>query len=494
MIGLSESLSTYVRRELKINDNRTAFTEQELASVSYISMSREDMNVIKYFKNLSVLSLEKYPSLTSDDIKYIGEIIPSIISLTVKEQNAIFNLDLSSYKNLIELAVIHNDNLIDIKGLSKVKRLTFYDNKEFKNIKHIVDYIIENPDCKVSLDFLYYISIKRENIKEEIFKNIVWVESLGLRSFVVHEYTDMEINYVMDCISRIACKYTYVTDDLLDKFSILYYWMIENIDFINEDDEKNYNMIDYNNTYKVFNSRRAGRLSYAKTFQMLLSYLNIDSYLVYSYGTLDSIGFYEGKKVYSLLGSSDYALLRVNIDGKFYYCDIAWDSSINNYKYADALRSFLLSKEELSLKHKFVGEGNVRKSYSFHGDDASDLVSYAKDRIQDVDEFFNQIDRLDRLILSLDVETSIVDNILASKDLNNTFKFDGEKKGLQLTIKSSQDTKKQCINQKEILIKKYEKELIKNYVGPNEDLKAYIQMLKDSYRISDSLYNVLAVL
>ena len=112
MIELSESLSTYVRRELKIDDNRVKFTENELASVSYVSISRDDMGVIKYFRNLSVLSAEHYPSLTDDDLKYIGEIIPSIISLKIKEQNSIYKVDLSSFNNLIELALIHNDNLI----------------------------------------------------------------------------------------------------------------------------------------------------------------------------------------------------------------------------------------------------------------------------------------------------------------------------------------------------------------------------------------------
>lgn len=495
MIELSESLSAYVRRELKIDDDRRQFTESELASVSYISMSRDDMPYIPYFRNLSVLSLEHYPSLSGSDLEYIGKTIPSIISLKIKEQNGIYKLDLSPFKNLVELAVIHNDNLIEIKGLKKVKRFTFYDNKEYKDIKQIVDFIKKCPDCMLNLDFLYYIDLKRNNIAEDVFNKISWIESLGLRNYYVHEYSQMEINFVMDFIERIVSKYTFVDDTPFEKFAILYVWMIQNVKFINEDDKENVNSVDYNNTYKVLNSRKAGRISFAKTFQMLLEYAGFQSYIVYSYGALDSIGFYEGKKIFSLLGSSDYTLLRLNVDGNSYYSDIAWDSMIDSYKYADALRLFLVSKDELAKRHKIVGEGNVLNSHAYGGDDSADLILFAKDRIAEVDESFGEIEKVDSLIFSLDVEIAVVENILASREMNNSFKYDGEKEGLTLTIQASKNKKNELLEIKKNLIKNYSNELIRNYIGKDktkDNYKEALEDLKNNYLISNSLYNILS--
>ena len=493
MIELSESLSTYVRRELKIDDNRVKFTENELASVSYVSISRDDMGVIKYFRNLSVLSAEHYPSLTDDDLKYIGEIIPSIISLKIKEQNSIYKVDLSSFNNLIELALIHNDNLIDVKGMKKVKRFTFYDNKEYLNSQQIVDYLNKNADCRATIDFLYYVDFKRSHLKENLYGNISWVESLGLRSYFVHEFSLMEINFVMDTISRIVSKYVYVNDTPFEKFAIIYRWMIDNIRFLNEDDKGYMSIVNYNNTFKVLNTRCGGRLSFARTFQMLLSYAGIKSFAVYSYGALDSIGFFDGKKVFSLLGTSDYSLIRVLLDGKYYYSDIAWDSLIDHNKYVDALRVFLVSKRELFSRHKFVGEGNVIDSYTF-ADDVMSLLLFATDRIQEVDRLFNQLDGIDVSIMNSDIERSVINNILLSKESNNSFKYDGEKEGLMLSINSVEERKKELKENKKKIIESNFNELINNYIGNNinrDDIKEILNKMKDSYVISNSLYDIL---
>lgn len=498
MIQLSESLSTYVRRELKImDDKRTSFSENELASVSYVSMSKDDMNVIKYFRNLSVLSLEHYPSLSDEDIKYIGEQISSIISLKIKEQNQIYKLDLSSYNNLVNLALIHNENLVQIDGLNKIKRFTFYDNKEFKNVKHIVDYLNKASDCMATLDFLYYVNFKRSNLLEERFSNISWVESLGLRSYSIHEFNNMEIDFIMEFISRIVSKYIYINDTPYEKFAILYRWMIDNIRFLNEDDSGYMSLSNYNNTFKVLNTRCGGRLSYSRTFQMILSYAGIDSFTVYSYGALETIGFFDNQKAFSLLGTSDYSLVRVLLDNKYYYSDITWDSMIDNYKQSDVLRVFLVSKRELLSKHKFVGEGNVIESHSYSNDNILEINQFAKDRIIEVDQLFGEIDTIDSLIFNADIEKSILENILLAKENTNSFKYDGAKERLCLSIDSVESKKRELIKQKRNIISINYGELIDNYLGDNiniMDVQGILDKLLKSYRISKSLYNILSSL
>ena len=294
----------------------------------------------------------------------------------------------------------------------------------------------------------------------------------------------------MDCISSIASKYTYVNDTPLEKFTVLYKWMLENVEFVNED-EKNSNYAIPNNTYKVFNTRTGGRLSYARAFQMLLTYVDIESTAVYSYGALDSIGFYNGNKVFSLFGTSDYSLIRICIDGENYYCDVAWDSIIDNYKYSDALRLFLVSKDELGLRHRFVGEGNIINSYSYPGDDAADLVMFATYRIDEVDKLFGELEKLDGLILAVDVEKSILKSIIDARELNKAYKFEQEKEALLLSVDSEDIKKNELLRRKAAIIKENSKVLMENYIEGN-DVKEYLKEKKENYVISNSLYSILS--
>ena len=101
MIRLSDNLSRYVRKALKITDEKVnMFSEEELARITSISISRDDISVVKYFKNLIHIDFNSYPSLTTEDVVFIGNELPNISSLKIKEQNSIYRLDLSSYKNL----------------------------------------------------------------------------------------------------------------------------------------------------------------------------------------------------------------------------------------------------------------------------------------------------------------------------------------------------------------------------------------------------------
>ncbi len=404
MIRLSDNLSRYVRNVLKINDNKVnMFSEEQLSKITSISISRDDVSVVKYFKNLVHLDFNSYPSLTSEDVLFIGCELPNISSIKIKEQNSIYRLDLSSYKNLKEVAIIHNENLVDFCGIDNVYRFTFYDNKEYKNNKQLVDYLDKHPESIVTLDFLYYIHVYRNIKNKSIFEKIRWVESTGLRNFNVHQFTKDEIESVIGYIGDIASKFTYPSDDPIEKFTILYQWMITNIKFYNADDPTVEENIDMNNSYTVFNYGSGGRVSYAKAFQMLLTYVDVDATIVNSYGALDSIGYYNGKKVFSLFGTSDYSLLRLTIDGRNYYCDVAWDSMIKNFQYFDVLRLFLISKDELSLRHRLVGEGNVLNSYSYHGDDSDELVFFAQKRVEEVNKFFDHLNEVDKKIKGIEI-------------------------------------------------------------------------------------------
>jgi hypothetical protein len=214
----------------------------------------------------------------------------------------------------------HNDNLLDVYGLSKVNKLVFYDNKDYKNIQQIVDYLLLDDKKSLTLDIVYYVDIANilYDLGESslVLDKISWIESIGLRKYSTYEYSKGEIESIFKYISFIASKYVYKTDSDIEKFTILYTWMINNIKFLNEDDPNGENLNLISNVNKVFSYGRGGRLSFAKAFQLLLSFANIKSSVVYSMGANDVIGFYNDQKVCSLLGESDYAVLRVNLDNR----------------------------------------------------------------------------------------------------------------------------------------------------------------------------------
>lgn len=398
MVNICGSLAVKINDILGKSSDNTIFDESELSSLKKISLSKSELCYIDYLSSIEILELEAFPSITNGDLENIADRLSKLRGLKIKEQNALFDLDLTCLQRLEELCLIHNDNLINIKGLDKIRRFIFYDNKDFGNVKQIVDFLLNNRNSTITLDVSYYIDIVNilfdMNIDVSLLDRFTWVESSGLRKYHTYEYTKAEIDTMLGIISSIVSKYVYVTDGDIEKFGVLYDWMINNINFVNEDDPKLENVNLVSNVNKVFNYRKGGRLSYAKAFQMLLSFAGIKSSVVYSLGAIDDIGTYNGEKIYSLLGESDYAVLRVTLDGRYYYCDVAWDALTLERGFYDKLRLFLFSKNELKIRHRFVGEANIVNTHSYRGDDSDDLIMFANDRIKEVNETFADIERL----------------------------------------------------------------------------------------------------
>lgn len=425
MINISGSLASKFNTILDKSDTNTIFSDFELSSIKKISLSKKDMDYIKYLTGVEVLELDSFPSVTNDDISLIASTLTKLKGLKIKEQNALFDLDLTPLQHLEELCLIHNDNLVNIAGLDKIRRFTFYDNKDFEDIKQIVDFLLKNQNSTITLDVSYYIDIVNilfeRNVETSVLNRFVWVESIGLRKYHTYEYTNAEIDSMLKMISSIVSKYVYATDGDIEKFGVLYNWMINNIKFVNEDDPKLENVNLVRNVNSVFNFGKGGRLSYAKAFQMLLSFAGIKSSVVYSLGAIDDIGTYNGEKIYSLLGESDYAVLRVTLDGRDYYCDVAWDALMLEHGYYDKLRLFLFSKNELKIRHNFVGEANITNTHSYRGDDSDDLIVFANERLREVRDTFEDIERLkpeiDGMGLNIAISKSRIREI--KSDLDN---------------------------------------------------------------------------
>jgi hypothetical protein len=506
MVKLDGELANVVRKELGIKDKKvTEFKEEDLKTVTQIRISRDDLELLKYFPNVSVLDIDLFPSILDEDLIDISNALPNVSSLKIKEQNDLYEIDLSTFTNIKEIALIHNDNLRSFKIVKLLDRFTFYDNKDFNRCDQIVSYLINNPDAKVTLDIAQYIDtarlIYRLHEDSSLLSRITWVECSGLRKYSMHQFTNDEIVSLMGAISSIASKYIYVSDGEIEKFGILYKWMINNVSFVNEDEPNNESASNINNIYKVFNFRKGGRLSYAKAFQILLSYVGIESTVVYSYGARDEIGYYNGKKVYSLLGDSDYALLRVKLDGRYYYTDVAWDSMISKLNYFDELRLLLISKDELKLRHKLVGEDEITKSYSYNGDDSDDLIVFANDRINEVDKLFTDIERYDSSIYGLEIDSKLIEGRIEklNKEKNEPNSSDktieGELEDLNHDLDENQAELHRINNYKQGIFDSYAEVLKSRYLYnqkySNEEIKKDLDNRKALFLISDYVYNIL---
>ena len=506
MVKLDGELAVVVRKELGIKDKGVKdFKEADLAKVSKIRISRNDLSLLEYFPNVKIVDIDLFPSITDADLLVISNSLPNIASLKIKEQNDLFEADLSTFNNLREVAMIHNDNLRSFKLVKLLDRFTFYDNKDFNRCDQIVSYLISNDEAKVTMDIAHYIDVARliYRLHEDVslIQRITWVECTGLRKYSMHQFTNEEIESLMGAVSSIVSKYIYITDGEVEKFGVLYRWMIKNVSFVNEDDAQGENINNVNNVYKVFNYRKGGRLSYAKAFQILLSYAGIESTVVYSFGAFDTIGYFNGKKVYSLLGDSDYALLRVKLDGRYYYCDVAWDSLISKIRYFDELRLLLISKDELRLRHKLVGEDEIEKSYSYKGDDSDDLVMFGDNRLDEVDKLFADIERVDPDIYGLKIDSELIKNriekLKAEKNEPNSSEkaIEAELEELNHDLDEDQAELYRMNNYKQGIYDSYAAVLKSRYLYNqqygNEEIKKDLDNRKALFLISDYVYDIL---
>jgi len=197
MVNLSKNLSKIVSKQLGLN-LKEEFSEDELSKINVLELMQEDIVYLDYFKNVSELIFSQFPSITEDNIKEVASKIQNLEILRIREQSALKDIDLSNFKNLKVLELAYNDNLVSIRGVSSLNNFILYDNKEYIDTQQIVDIIDKTKNGDLKLDIVYYPMILRylvdNNRDKGILKKISWVEAVGLRKHIVHEYKENEVN------------------------------------------------------------------------------------------------------------------------------------------------------------------------------------------------------------------------------------------------------------------------------------------------------------
>lgn len=381
MANLPEDFSKSIIKQLGLKD-KEEILEKDYSLITRLSVKQNEIKYLNLFPNLDRVTLRSFPSVTDEDLKLLNDMVPNLKSLTIFEQSAIFHINLSIFPRLEEVFILHNENLVTVTGLDRLRIVQLIDNRNFISFNELFKCILKRG--YIVLDISYYFRLLREcyinQHNVDLTNRVHWLECSGLRSYKIYDYKKYELEELAHMFNEVASLYLFNGDSELIKFTALYRWYIEHITFENVEEKDNSN----NSSYYVFNYGIGSRLSYAKAFQLLLSYIGIESSVVYSLGALEPIGEFNGKKAYSLFGSSDYALLRVRLDNSIYYSDIAWDAYVYSLNEFDDLKAYLLSKEEMKLRHKMIGEGNIEVSCSYHGDDADETIDKIDRRLNDI--------------------------------------------------------------------------------------------------------------
>lgn len=400
MIELSKSLTDYLNN-LK-NIRKVSFTEEELRDVVGLSLSKEDIEYLRYFPNLEVLEFKGFPSITQNDLDEVAAYVPKLKELSLVSQSALITVNLEMFFFLERLSIVSNDNLTAIFNLEKLDKLievTIYDNKKL-SINNLYD-LISKLNTSYNLDLIYYYPLVNYYIDRDIdlgdlfYDKVSFIDCYGIRNVHVKVLKKEALISLLANINDIVSLYCYKNDEEFKKFNVLHKWMLDNIVYINEDVEEN---LEYYGVVDAFVFKKAGRLSYARVFQLLLLAAGIKAELVYSSSVTDLIGKYNGIDILPFEGEGDYAIVKCELDDKIYYTDIAWNKrTLENNCYND-LKILLVSKDELLTKHNIAGDGIVSKGSSINPKQIEEIMDEVNKTIQDVDYLFEETSISDGMV------------------------------------------------------------------------------------------------
>lgn len=406
MIELSLKLTEYVNKYLGVEEK--SFSEDVLSNVTKLELSKTDIPFLRYFPNVNSVEFNGFPSINQTDLDEVAAIVPKLNELIVKEQSALLSINLEMFFFLEKLSIISNDNLtniFNIEKLVKLKEFTLYNNKKL-DITNLYEYIKElNVDLKIDLIYYYaitnYLINEGVDISELFYERVKFVDCYGYRNVHIKTLKTDALMSLVNNICDIVSLYCFKSDTDIKKFCVLHKWMLDNIVYINEDVEEH---LEYYGVVDAFVYKKAGRLSYARVFQLLLIFAGIETSLVYSSGVTNLIGKYQNVDLLSFDGNGDYAMVRSLIDGKYYYTDIAWNKRTLEENCYDDLKIMLVSKDDLLLKHSLVGEGIVDKTSTYNFKVIEEINDEVKNTIHDVDYLFKEVEISD-------------DNVVASSQM-----------------------------------------------------------------------------
>lgn len=289
---------------------------------SFCDVKVNGKNIITYLINLKQINI-RAPFKLTDELKYIKNKnqVAGIEVINTKTNE----LDLSEFTSLKKLTIIDNKDLIELKGLDKLrklKNLSIYNNpylNDTNTIKGIINTM--SQECDIEIDYTYYPSIIKRIKKEyskyrHTFRETKWIEenTSNNNSIIKHttKATGLFFSKLSDIIEEIIPE---EIEEDIKKIYLVYWWIRKNIN-LSQNNEKN--------VYDSISTLEASTINYNKLFQSFLKQMNIKCHLIPAYNArvydihakTPTTEDFNNKK-------SNFLLPRITINDNNYYCNPA---------------------------------------------------------------------------------------------------------------------------------------------------------------------------
>lgn len=383
-------------RNIFVLDSRfDKFTKQELEMITeLIVRDEDDLSGIEYLTNLKSLRIHSinYSEFISGNSVYynthINQIkdfsfiskLKSLELLHIENDVNISSLDISELKNLKELYLIHNPNLIHLIGLetlAHLEKVMIYGNNinsEIDIIKYMDNTIATNPNIldvnmyeniikrnrkigktisdysllgKTNLDFGEYIGFLKLSLvsPQSLYDMYMKLDVLFKKNNLYEASDEIKISFVWNYILRNVK----LDREQLERRNIQFQTMKQNNENVPEYLVKNF--VSLHNSYIAFHFKKANCEGIVNLMQFMYEMLGITSSNVHCIDLK-----------YKNYLRTNHALIRILYKDNWYYCDPTIDTKNPNKYFMKTLEQL----EETHLFNDYEIAINEEKKYDKH--------------------------------------------------------------------------------------------------------------------------------
>lgn len=389
----SIALSAVIRAELKRNGiipqytdvaGFQKFTREELASIKRIKLENNnfgDISALEYCTNLRDLTIssinpknvptnfssEAYYSYRSKqamikDFSVISK-LQSLQFLTILNDENLEFLDLTGLTNLSSLILRGNHKLKTVKGLETLAHLL---ELELVNngINHSFDLkrMLGNELNEVTLDFDLYPLVKEAfpNIGSEMIEYL----KQGIKCFWSENLSDIRTNQISTMrMEKMNKRATEIINSIIgpdysdiEKVSAIYAYIIKTVKY--DEEALRASKGEENETLKkarenlgeltstILDRKQSSFNAILEQKAVCEGYTNMMHYLLKMVGINSVTVHCSSNQNRKVVGQdSNHSVIRVEINGEWYYFDPTWDAEQSN------LKNFFKTKEEINTNH-----------------------------------------------------------------------------------------------------------------------------------------------
>ena len=390
----------------EINENDRGVYQEQLDSIHEINLKNIDVMYLQYFSNLRTLVIDGFPDL--ENFYYISRYCNNISNLIIKNQPRLKSIDLTNFKNLMNLTIVSNENLLSVEGLNEellgeLNTFEFYDNNNYSEYKDLIALLKRTNKLKdVKIDALYYSDFVEQD--DDKITSYIWHEKIGFIEQRDKNYSSGEMVVAYNYAKRIIDSIVKEKDSDNMKIATIYSWIINNIKMSDKRDaELNEGIVN------VFRYREASMPTMAKFFQFLLRVAGIESFDI---NMLPRIRFISSSYGTFKMPSNDYEIIKIPTNEGERYFDLVWDYDITQKLDGQQSDLFMFNGfDDIVINHQLIFDNIRTKALSMDPEEKKDYINRANKRLQEVRE--------ERIASSSDYSDGFID--LELKERHNKF-------------------------------------------------------------------------